>query len=149
MLSLELRQLPERLPRSPEDAVILNPLRLATRTILVADPMVAVRYYVTMLLRNAGYLTIEAADGLEALRLLRDRDIDLALLDVLLPRLSGLEVLCEVATFPRRTPVLLFTGLTCVTSAAEASRAGAIDYLTKPIRNHDLLEAVGRALGDW
>jgi sigma-B regulation protein RsbU (phosphoserine phosphatase) len=103
--------------------------------ILVVDDSPANRSALARLLHSRGYEALPAADGAEALRLLDAADIDLVLLDVLMPGQSGLEVLEEI----RRTrsaadlPVIMATGLDASGDIVRALELGANDYVTKPL----------------
>lgn len=120
---------------------------LARPRVLIADDMPEVRAFVVRLLKDEGYELVEASDGVAALDLIRQGRVDLALVDVLLPRMSGMTVLKEARQFTTRSslPILLFTGLGSIEAAVEAMKLGANDYLTKPIPIDELLGAVRSA----
>ncbi len=97
-------------------------------------------------LEEEGYGVEEASDGEEALFLLKDRTYDLVILDLMLPKVDGLEVLKE---FRREkggsTPVLVLTARDTVEDVVRGLDAGADDYLTKPFAFEELLARI-RAL---
>jgi DNA-binding response OmpR family regulator len=86
-----------------------------------------------------------AFDGEEALDYLRAGDYDLVILDVMLPKLSGLEVAQRMRAKKTRTPVLMLTARSAVEDRVEGLDAGADDYLTKPFAFAELLARI-RAL---
>jgi putative two-component system response regulator len=110
-------------------------------TILVADDNDKNRELLSDILTGEGYKVICAEDGEEALLAIKNRSVDLALLDVVMPRKSGLEV-CQTIKFNPETrfiPVVLVTGLTSVDERIRGIRAGADDFLNKPVNSQELL----------
>ncbi len=81
----------------------------------------------------------------EALGALRRRDFDVVLSDVRMPGRSGIQLVGEVRELRPDTPVVLMTGFATVDAAVEAMRAGAFDYLTKPVRPEELLLSIEHA----
>jgi two-component system phosphate regulon response regulator PhoB len=113
-------------------------------TILVVDDEPAIRALIRASLAGPGWHTIEAADGESALDLAREAAPDLVLLDVALPRLSGLEVCRRLRSDPAtaRTPVLLLTGA----AQPEAAQVGAQGCIGKPFSPQALLAQIRQAL---
>jgi two-component system, OmpR family, response regulator MprA len=107
--------------------------------ILVVDDEPAVREAVDRALRVAGYDTELAGDGLEALDALADRAPDALVLDVLMPRLDGLEVCRRLRAAGDDTPVLVLTARDAVPDRVRGLDAGADDYLVKPFALEELL----------
>ena len=97
-------------------------------------------------LRQSGFTVIAAADGAEGLRAAGKEAPDLILLDVLLPRLSGLAVLREIKADPttREIPVLVISNSSKPQDIAELMRLGAVDFLVKS--NLSLVELTGRVV---
>lgn len=93
-----------------------------------------------------GYEVQEAADAEEAVNRVRERAPDCILLDVRLPGRSGLDILPELRTIVPDVPILLITAYGEVRQAVAAMKAGATDYLTKPLDLDELLTAVADAL---
>jgi CheY-like chemotaxis protein len=102
-----------------------------------------------VVLEEAGYEVIEAADGAAGLRLLRDRGADLVLVDIFMPEMDGLEVIRALRTQVPRPKVVAMSG------GGQAGREdilkiaaalGAERTLKKPCTSHDLLAAVGDLL---
>jgi putative two-component system response regulator len=112
-------------------------------TILIAGDDDA-RELLARLLRSQGYRVLAAADGAETLELLRTESVDLALLDVRMPRAGGFSVCREVKSRAetRLTPVVLVTGVGAADERIRGIEAGADDFLSKPLRKEELLARV-------
>jgi CheY-like chemotaxis protein len=115
------------------------------QTILICDDEPTLRELVRASL-NAGYRFAEASDGFTAVALARDLAPDAIVLDLMLPRLSGLEVLEELQQDEalRAIPVLVMTAWNDTEDAARA--AGATSFITKPFNPDDLKLAVEKML---
>ena len=115
--------------------------------ILLVDDDLTILSTLTRFLTGQGYAVAAAASGREALAALQQEDIPLAILDLMLPDTSGLELLAHVRTNSPDTEVILFTGLGALDSAIQALRLGAYDYLVKSeLRLPELQSVVDRAL---
>jgi DNA-binding NarL/FixJ family response regulator len=117
--------------------------RPATTRILLADDHALVRRGVRLILDNEPDLTVvaEAGDGAEALALARVHDIDLAVLDVAMPRLTGLQAARELSRRSPATRILLLSMYDNDQYFFEAPRAGASGYVLKSVADRDLVEA--------
>jgi DNA-binding NtrC family response regulator len=93
-----------------------------------------------------GYVVDLAASGAEGLRAVEARDYDLMLLDLMMPDLSGMEVLQEVRSHDRDLPVFLITAYGSTQVAVDALKAGASDYFPKPWENDKLLLEIERII---
>jgi two-component system, OmpR family, response regulator MprA len=113
--------------------------------ILVVDDEPAVREAVERALRLDGHDVLLAADGQEALGALDTRPPDAVVLDVLMPRVDGLELCRRMRRRGDRTPVLMLTARDAVSDRVAGLDAGADDYLIKPFALEELLARV-RAL---
>ena len=104
------------------------------KKIVVAEDDDAIAHLVNMALGDAGYLCLRAHDGEEALRLVRAHDPDLLVLDVMMPRVDGLEVARRLKSdvMWSRTPILMLTALGGVDQQVEGLEAGADAYMAKP-----------------
>jgi len=120
------------------------------KTILIADDNDSVAEPLGQLLQKAGYTTLRAIDGVDALRQIAGKLPDLLLLDLKMPRLHGVELLKKLRQSEKTKdlPVIVMTGVYRGDSNAAAARAlGVESYLEKPFRAGDLLAAVARGLG--
>ena len=112
--------------------------------VLVADDSEANRDLLLELLTAEGYQVVPAANGSQALEQIRSGSIDLALLDVVMPRPSGFEIcqLIKTSAETRLMPVVLLTSLNSEGDRIRGIMCGADDFLTKPVNKHELLARV-------
>lgn len=110
-------------------------------TILVVDDSVPVLHLVRSILQGQGFEVLTAESGEQALELAKDRDLDLVVLDAMMPGLSGFEACDELRRIARHrdTPVLFLTGLTDLRTYQQAMDVGGDDLLGKPINRTGLL----------
>lgn len=113
---------------------------------LVVDDDSAVRRSLVRVLEAIGVPALEAADGHKGLALLGEREIALVVSDLYMPEMDGLTLLREVLRRHPDTAVIMLTGVAEVTTAVEALRQGAIDYLAKPIQIEEFRARVENAL---
>jgi two-component system, OmpR family, response regulator RpaB len=114
--------------------------------IVVVEDEPAIRRGVTDALRLTGYDVSEAADGAVGLQVAVQPNVDLILLDLMLPRRDGLEVLAEVRrTFPTR-PVIILTARGTEEDRVKGLKMGADDYVVKPFSARELLARVEAVL---
>ena len=109
------------------------------------EPNVRLTYRVT--LETEGFEVQEASDASAALRELADKDFDLAILDMRMPEMDGLELLESMRERNIQTPVVIITAYGDVPHAVRAMKLGAIDFLQKPLTPEALRSAVGEILG--
>ena len=115
-------------------------------TILIADDDAHVREILRQTLDRAGYLTVEAADGGEALAAMRTMQFDLLITDMAMPERDGLELL-EVLRYERKAPkVIAMSGAWDGLCLPAAAKLGAHAALPKPWRTQVLLDTVRRVL---
>jgi DNA-binding NtrC family response regulator len=115
-------------------------------TIVVADDEKNIREGLAEALTIDGYRALPAADGEEALALVESGDADLVITDLRMPKLGGTEVLKAVVGRYPGLPVIVLTGHGTIEDAVAAMRAGAFDFLTKPVNLDHLSILVKRAL---
>jgi two-component system, NtrC family, response regulator AtoC len=113
--------------------------------ILVVDDDPGIREAFRLVLEEE-YELIEAADGPQALRLVHESPVDLVLLDVRLPGMDGIEVLERIKAIDDHIEVVLVTAFQTVRAAVAAMKLGALDYLTKPFDEDEILPLIRRAL---
>jgi two-component system, NtrC family, nitrogen regulation response regulator NtrX len=116
------------------------------KTILIADDEQAVRSSLERLLEFESYRVIQAADGPSALDLVRDRPVDLVLLDIKMPGMDGLEVLAQLHQENPQLPVVIISGHGSIQTAVEATRLGAFDFIEKPIDADRILLVIRNGL---
>jgi two-component system cell cycle response regulator len=116
---------------------------MAARRVLVVDDERAIRELCRVNLVLAGFEVLDASDGAEALELARTQPLDIILLDVLMPGMSGWEVLSELRADPATAPipVVLLTALNGEDDQIRGWEGGVVEYLTKPFNP--------LALADW
>lgn len=117
----------------------------ASRRVLIVDDEEAVRRASARVLSAEGFEVVQAGDGREALGHLERGEFDVVVSDVTMPNMSGLELLRVIRQRDLELPVILLTGMPNVDAALEAGRYGALHYLTKPVDNARLVQAVSRA----
>jgi DNA-binding response OmpR family regulator len=100
-------------------------------SILVVDDEPNLRKMLRSYLRNAGFTVLEAGDGADALALLRSEQVDLALVDVMLPGIDGLELVRRIRA-DSAIPIILVTAKGEETSRVAGLEVGADDYVVKP-----------------
>ncbi len=118
------------------------------RILIVEDTDLLRRMYHDRLAQD-GYVVLDAADGLAGLSILRDQPVDLILLDLIMPRMGGLQVLEAVKADPRTQaiPVVILTNLGEESTIEQAVALGATDYLIKnQSRPADVSEKVALTL---
>ena len=113
-------------------------------TVLVADDNEVNRDLLSEILTAEGYKVTRAADGIEALKVIREKRVDLALLDVMMPGKTGFEVCFSIKSRPETLfiPVVLVTGLKSINERIEGIQCGADDFLSKPVNKQELLARV-------
>ncbi len=114
--------------------------------ILVVDDDELVRKTLSVLVSSLGYHCQLASDGVEAIKVLKSAKCDLVLSDVIMPNMDGLELLKYIIRHHVETDVIIATGYNERTSYADVIRAGAIDFLKKPIDQAELEAKLARAL---
>lgn len=118
-------------------------------SVLIVEDTELLRRMYSDRIAQEGYRVLTAADGLEALSVLRGDTPDLILLDLIMPKMSGLEVLDLIKRDPRlcRIPVLILTNLGQEEDMQRAVEMGAIDYLIKnEVRPNDVAEKITAVL---
>jgi len=114
--------------------------------ILVVDDEESHRIMLRAVLRDAGYEVDEATDGAEAVKAVEQQPFDLILLDIRMTTMDGIEALAEIRKISPLVPVLIMTAYASVKTAVEALKAGAFEYLTKPLDTDELKILMEKAL---
>lgn len=113
--------------------------------VLVVDDEEAVRNLLKEILQRAGYQVFTAADGEEALARISQQDIALALLDIKMPGISGMELLTRLKNDYPDTVAIMVTALADTHTAIETMKLGAYDYITKPFSIDEVVAKVQNA----
>jgi DNA-binding NtrC family response regulator len=116
------------------------------KKILIVDDDDGLRKNLAEVLSEAGYETRQAPSGREAVDMAADDDFDVVLLDLIMPKMSGSDVLVELKRVSPRSKVIMITAFASIENAVDAIKRGAADYLSKPFKIDDLLMRVMRAL---
>ncbi|MBM4304144.1 MAG: sigma-54-dependent Fis family transcriptional regulator [Deltaproteobacteria bacterium] len=114
--------------------------------ILVVEDDIELRSTLFEALEQGGFDVLQAENGIEALDKIRTNQIDLALLDVNMPQMNGLDCLTEIKNYDPSIIVIIMTAYSAIEDAVRAIKAGAYNYLAKPIKHQAVVEMVQRAL---
>lgn len=119
-----------------------------TKTVLIIEDEANIRNFASRVLELEGYRVLQAGEGEEGMRLLREGRVSLLLLDLRLPGRNGWTVLEQIKNEPELSaiPVIVFTASAGVSQQERALSMGAADYLVKPLSSAKLKEAVTRIL---
>ena len=114
-------------------------------SILIVDDEKSIRITLRAFLRKEGYSVDVAGTPDEALQKLRENPVDVVVCDIVLPGMNGVNLLQAIRRVTPNTQVVMMTGEPTVDTAIEALRAGAYDYLFKPIRKEAIVSVVNKA----
>ena len=114
--------------------------------ILVVDDEQGLRDMLVYGLAERGYDVVTAADGLQAMEKARAQSFDLVLCDIMMPGMSGVDVLRELKLLCPDTEAIMATGFATIETAVESMKLGAYDYITKPYDLDHLCQTLSRAL---
>lgn len=118
--------------------------------VLVVDDVPEVRSFVRFLLEERGYLVDEASDGEEAVDVCDKQAYDLVLMDIVMPKMNGIEACREIlSSHPERPPprVIMLTAYDDHGLILDSLKAGALGYILKPVAGDFFVEAVESLLG--
>jgi DNA-binding response OmpR family regulator len=119
---------------------------MLTAKILVVDDEVGIRLYLEEILVRDGHQVLAVESGEQAVAILEQRSFDLALVDLKLKGMDGMEVLSAIRQQALDTVVIILTAHATLETAVEALRQGAVDYLFKPCKTVQLRESVRKGL---
>jgi DNA-binding NtrC family response regulator len=114
--------------------------------ILITDDETGIRESIAEFLESEGFQALTAANGLQALEIIRETDIDLLLSDLRMPGMDGVALMREVNVNSPETLIILMTAFASVETAVEALRSGAADYMIKPLDFDELLLRINAIL---
>ena len=114
--------------------------------ILIVDDELNMRLVLSAMLKKEGYDVASAADGFEALQILKSGRIAAVITDLKMPRIDGMELLNRISQEYPDVPVIMITAHGTVATAVEALKKGALDYITKPFELEELKSVVAKAI---
>ncbi|HET6610914.1 MAG TPA: sigma-54 dependent transcriptional regulator [Kofleriaceae bacterium] len=135
-------------PGSPSSATpaAIEPLAPVSGTVLVVDDEPGILDSLSKIFRREGLEVATAQDGAQGLELLRTRRIGVLLTDLMMPRVSGMDLLRAAKTVAPETEVVLMTAYGTVETAVAAMKEGAYDFVTKPLKRAHVTRIVRNAL---
>lgn len=120
---------------------------LHKRTVLIADDEPEIIKFLRSIFVKEGYRVTSVRNGRDVLKKVKKGDIDLVILDVIMPVMSGMETLRELRKMAPRLPVIVVTGYGDLQSAKEVMLLGARDYVTKPFDVNFMKATIRQTLG--
>jgi two-component system response regulator PilR (NtrC family) len=114
--------------------------------ILIIDDEEVLRDVLDAVLRREGFEVIPAATGEEGLNVIDNDDVDLVILDMMLPGITGIETLRQIKDTHPYMPVIIITAYSSIDGAIEAMKQGAYHYIPKPFKNEEVIITVNKAL---
>jgi DNA-binding response OmpR family regulator len=116
------------------------------KLIAVVDDEKKIREMIHSYLHNEGFAVIEAEDGAKAVHLVENHDIDLVLLDVMMPNMDGFQALREIRAIRKKIPVIMLTAKSEEIDKLLGLEMGADDYITKPFSMRELTARIKAVL---
>lgn len=113
--------------------------------ILICDDELGIRESLKLILENE-YEISGVTNGTDCLEYLKNNSVDLILMDIKMPKVSGLDILKQIKAVNPDIKVIMVTGYKSVETATEALQIGASDYIVKPFSSRDILEKVSKIL---
>jgi two-component system response regulator AtoC len=113
--------------------------------VLIVDDEANIRKVLTAQIKAAGYQVLEATNGIEALELLNQGEIDAVISDLRMPQLDGLGLLKKAQEIEVAPPIIVITAHGSMSTAIEAMKLGAFDFITKPFDKTELLNSLRKA----
>ena len=114
--------------------------------ILIVDDDSEVRENLVEILENESYFTTTAATAKEAIKILKQDQFDVILLDFMMPELSGIDALYELKRTSPKAKVIMITAYATIDNAVNAIKRGASDFITKPFKIEDLLMLIKQVI---
>ncbi|MDH4316824.1 MAG: sigma-54 dependent transcriptional regulator [Desulfobulbaceae bacterium] len=114
-------------------------------SILIIDDELSMREFLKILLEKEGFAVTTAAEGTTALELAEENDFDLAISDIRMPGMNGLELLAELKAKKPSLPVIMMTAFASPEDAVTAMKYGAFDYITKPFNVGEIKKVIKAA----
>ena len=118
-------------------------------TVLVVDDSESVRRSLEKTLSRLGYETVVCCNGMEAIEVLREREVHVVVADLKMPSMDGITLLTSAQAFRPEVQFVIVSAFGTVQKAVEAMKLGACDFIVKPFRREVLCAAVEKALRRW
>jgi len=114
------------------------------KQILIIEDESDLLKFSSWLLEAEGYKTLQAADGEEGIKIARQQQVDMILLDIRLPHRYGWDIMAEIKSTPdlRHIPIVVFTASADIEYKDKAFKMGAVDFLVKPVSAETLRKCV-------
>lgn len=116
------------------------------KTVLIVDDELSIRKSLEGILKDENYAVLEARDGYEALKIIKDEDVDAVLLDIWMEGMDGLTALEKIRAENQDLPVIMISGHGKVDSAVKAIKLGAFDFIEKPLSLDKVIVTLSRAI---
>lgn len=126
--------------------IVQNQISTHKHSVLVVDDERVVCNAIARQLRNAGYTVHVAYNGNDAITLLKDQHIDLALIDIRMPKISGFDVLKHIQESTPSTKSIMMTAYADIKSAIDSISFGAVDIISKPLDVDEVILTISRCL---
>lgn len=114
--------------------------------ILIVDDAVFIRTKMTQMLETSGHTLLEAKDGKEAIELYRKEMPDLILMDITMPELDGISAVREIKQINPSAKIIMCSSMGQQSKIVESIEAGAIDFIIKPYKDTQMMNAINRIL---
>ena len=115
-------------------------------SILIVDDERSIRVTLKAFLEEEGHQVETAEEATSAMAILKERPVDVVVTDIILPKVSGVQLLQQIRETSPEVLVIMMTGEPTLETASESLRNGAVDYLQKPVNKTDIIRAVQNAL---
>src|SRR5512146_1561826 len=125
---------------------LMPEIHFHTPTILVIDDEARIRDACMIVLTDKGFDVAAAHDGEEGLRMIKEKHYDIVLVDLMMPTISGFDVVAEVRNHHPDTVVIVITGYATLEHSIEAMKKGAFDFIPKPFTPDQLRAVVDKSL---
>ncbi len=123
-------------------------LRARQYSVLVVDDDTGIRKLLRRLLERQKFTVEEAADGMDALEKVKEQEFNAVITDVMMPRLSGIQLLTKLRKAYPLVPVIIITGKPAIEAAVECMKNGAYDYISKPFDFSQIKKTIQNALSE-
>ncbi len=116
------------------------------RNILIVDDEKSIVEIISQMIKKWGYNPIQATSGAEALEKIKTIPMDLVITDQIMPKMDGLTLIQEIIKLHENIMIIMLTGYPSIDSAVQAIKAGAFDYMAKPVQADELKLKIDRCI---